>query len=283
MFKCPNCPESFNKERYFIAHTLTHKEQNDYLDKFMYNSLESLNPNYINGIPKVVFVCWFGGYGIELPEMSPNRFNCFKELVSAIQVPVLLITSKNYKNFVLPDYPLHKAFDYLSGVHKSDYFRCYLLHHYGGGYHDIKSRLISWEDQFEKDDWLFDDNIWMYGRQEKNEGAIAYPPGMDHIKQEYNKLVTMGWIICKNKNLFTSQLIDKIHLSLDSHLENLIKFPGVKSGGYYSDKPFDLVPENSYPIRWLEILGEIYHPLMLTYTNFIKFGLPDANKSKRYK
>lgn len=50
--------------------------------------------------------------------------------------------------------------------------------------------------------------------------------------------------------------------------------------GYYSDKPFELVPEKYYPIKWLEILGEIYHPLMLKYQKHIKFGLPDALKKK---
>mgnify|MGYP001600885643 CR=1 FL=1 len=69
----------------------------------------------------------------------------------------------------------------------------------------------------------------------------------------------------------------------DKYETELQKYPGIMSGGYYSDKPFDLVPENAYPIRWLEILGEIFHPLMLKYTDHIKFGLPDAVKSKRYK
>lgn len=40
--------------------------------------------------------------------------------------------------FILPEYPLHKAFEFLSAVHKSDYLRSYLLYHYGGGYSDVK-------------------------------------------------------------------------------------------------------------------------------------------------
>lgn len=40
--------------------------------------------------------------------------------------------------FILKDAPLHPSYSFLSGVHRSDYLRCYLMHHYGGGYSDIK-------------------------------------------------------------------------------------------------------------------------------------------------
>lgn len=40
--------------------------------------------------------------------------------------------------FSVPEEPIHKAFEFLSLIHKSDYLRCYLLYHYGGGYTDVK-------------------------------------------------------------------------------------------------------------------------------------------------
>lgn len=281
MFSCSICGQTFNKKHYFEAHMKSHDEQKEYIEQYMKESLDGIQ--YVNGVPKVVFVCWFGGFGTEIPPMSIARYGCFKDLVNVIGIPVILITAKNYKKFVLDDYPIHPAFEYLTGVHKANYFRCYLMNHYGGGYHDIKSRLTSWMGEFEKDDWTKAENIWMYGRQEKNTECIAYPPGMQLLQQEFKKLATMNWIICKKKTLFTIELMSKIHSVLDDHYDNLVLFPGINSGGYYSDKPFSLVPDNSYPIRWLEILGEIYHPLMLKYTTHIKFGLPDANKSKKYK
>jgi hypothetical protein len=33
---------------------------------------------YINGVPQVVFVCWFG-FNEGCPEMSANRFNVLKK------------------------------------------------------------------------------------------------------------------------------------------------------------------------------------------------------------
>ena len=177
-------------------------------------------------------------------------------------------------------YPIHKSFNLLSGVHKSDYMRAYLLHYYGGGYHDIKHRDDSWQDCWS--DWLFDENIWIYGRRENNRRAIGYPPNARHIQNHYNKLVTMGWVICKPNTTYTETLLHKIDDVLDKKYSELVAHPGYNSAGYYHENPFQMVEENNYPLRWLEILGEIYHPLMLQYTIHIKYGLPDAIKKKRY-
>lgn len=214
--------------------------------------------------------------------MSIRRFEAFKSLVSNIEVPVILLTYKNYKYFEKKDHPIHKSFEYLSAVHKSDYLRAYMLHYYGGAYHDVKWRVEGWKNEWEKDNWTKNENIWIYGRKEKYEGAIGYPPGMKDIQKEYNKLVTMGWVICRKNTKYTQELLHKIEDILDQKYPELIKFPGYKSSGYYASNPFSPAEENNYPLRWLEIMGEIFHPLMLKYSDKIKFGLPDALK-KTYK
>ena len=214
--------------------------------------------------------------------MSYRRFEAYKSLVNNIEVPVILLTHKNYKYFEKKGHPIHKAFEYLSANHKSDYLRAYMLHYYGGAYHDVKWRIESWKNEWKKANWTKDENIWIYGRKEKNQNAIGYPPGMKHIQKEYNKLVTMCWVICKKNTKYTQELIDKIENILDQKYQKLIKFPGYKSSGYYSSKPFSPAEENNYPLRWLELMGEIFHPLMLKYNSKIKFGLPDTLK-KTYK
>ena len=125
MYKCL-CSKTFNKPNYFQAH------QNICLDVIQENFLKQYektnfdNIEFINGVPKVVFVCWFGGYKVDNQQMSKNRFGAFKSLVEKIGVPVILITSNNY-SFFIKSHPIHKSFDLLSGVHKSDYMRTYLL------------------------------------------------------------------------------------------------------------------------------------------------------------
>lgn len=279
MYKCNLCDCRFRKSYYYASHLKMHNDNQQFLEKFIKNSLDDIQ--HINGIPKVVFVCWFGGYGThQMPVMNQGRFNCFKDLVNSINVPVILITNKNYKYFEKNNFPIHKSFEYLTGVHKSDYFRCYLLHHYGGGYHDIKSRTLGWENEWERDNWLYDENIWMYGRMEKNESVIGHPTNMNHIKKEFKKMVTMAWIICKKNTKYTSELLNNMTQILEDKYDKLVLHPGIESGGYRDDNRNMSI---SYPLKWIEILGEVYHPLMLIYTNHIKFGLSDANKSKKYK
>jgi len=92
----------------------------------------------------------------------------------------------------------------------------------------------------------------------------------------------MGWVICKPNTIFTRTLLHKIEDILDQKYSELVAHPGYNSAGYYHENPFQMAEENIYPLRWLEILGEIYHPLMLEFMDHIKYGLPDAIKKKKY-
>lgn len=282
MYECGICGATFKKQHSHDAHMSMHDTNMRFVRSFEKQNMNDVQ--YTNNVPKVVYICWFGGYGCDtLPHMTPNRFAAFESVCKNIGVPVILLTNNNYKNFIKPGFPVHRAFDYLSGVHKSDYFRCYMLHHYGGGYHDIKHRLEPWANCWDTNNWTDPTNsTWMYGRREKYPGAIGYPPGKDWMKQEFEKMATMCWIICKPNTPYTTELLNQINNRLDEVYSDLIKFPGINGGGYYSQTPFELVPKDSYPLRWLELLGEIFHPLMLKYTEHIQFGLPDAIK-KRYK
>ena len=279
MYKCL-CGLSFKKIHYFQSHQNICSEiiQEKYIQQFEKTNFDDIE--FINGVPKVVFVCWFGGYQVDYQKMPKNRFEAFKSLVENIGVPVILITSKNYTNFIKQNHPIHPSFNLLSGNHKSDYIRAYLLHYYGGGYHDIKHRNESWKDCWS--DWLFDDNIWIFGRRENNRRAIGYPPSQKYICNHFDKLVTMGWVICKPNTKFTQILLQKIEDVLTKKYFELELYPGINSGGYYHENPFQMAEENNYPLRWLEIMGEISHPLMLEFINNIKYELPDAKKKKRY-
>jgi len=206
----------------------------------------------VNGVTRCVYMCWFGD------KMSFTRFVCYQSIVKNIKVPVILITSDNYKIFEVPDHPYHEGFPYLSATHKSDYLRAYMLYHYSGAYHDIKRRTISWENEWEKDNWTSDDNIWIYGRSERHPEWIAYPPGGEDIRPFYASLVSMNYIIAKRHTPLLRELLDRIHEILDEKLERLKR-------------------SNDYPLRCNEISDEIYHPLMLQYKDHIKHGLSDVD------
>ena len=169
-------------------------------------------------IPKVVFIIWFGH------KISDTRLSALNNLIKNIKVPYILITEDNYLLFEKNNNKIHKAFKYLSGVHKSDYLRSYLLHHYGGGYHDVKFRNKDWKNEWE----IFsDERIWIKSRPEGDISWIGYDidnPETKVIQEKYKELGTMSWVICRPKTPYTQELINKINKinnKLDIHYNNL--------------------------------------------------------------
>ena len=239
----------------------------NYLKQFMKNDLNGIE--IINGVPKVVFIMWFS-HKDYIPEFSVRRFNALQSLITNLKVPIIIITNENYKFWEIKEHPIHEGFNYLSGVHKSDYLRVYLLYHYGGGYHDIKWREKTWEIEWEK---FMNPNIWLVGRRELKADYIAYDPEKDEkwVQNEFNKLITMGWVISRPNNEIMQILLNKINLKLDNKL-NMLK---LKPAPYSRCGIGNGCNEDEYALRWLELLGEIIHPLLLNYTEHIDFTLPD--------
>ena len=229
------------------------------------------NIEYVYNIPKVVFIVWFGR------KISNNRLSALNSLIKNIKVPYILITEDNYLLFEKKNNKIHKAFKYLSGNHKSDYLRSYLLHHYGGGYHDIKFRNKDWKNEWKT---FRDKKIWIKSRPERLPHHIGYDidkPQTKVVQEKYKELGTMCWVICRPKTPYTQELINKINKKLDIHYKNIKKFPSINPSGYYADKPFEKVKnKNAYPLRWLELMGEHFHLLMYKYKNHINLELPDA-------
>ena len=52
--------------------------------------------------------------------------------------PILLTTENNIAKWQVTTSPFHPACPFLSETHKDDYPRVYLMHHFGGGYPDLK-------------------------------------------------------------------------------------------------------------------------------------------------
>jgi len=92
-------------------------------------------------VNRTVYQCWTGSN-----PMSDDRRACFEQGVRNIAVPVKLVTPENLHEFVVPEHPLHPAYEYLTPTQKSDYLRVYIPHFHGGGYADVK--------------WYTKDNNW---------------------------------------------------------------------------------------------------------------------------
>lgn len=221
-------------------------------------------------IPRKVWCFWVGPN-----QMSKNRKESYDSIVANIGVPVTLVTDQTLKDYIKPDAPIHKAYEFLSGTHKCDYLRTYFMHHYGGGYTDIKRTNTSWIKAFEEIEK--DPNIWVNGYKEINAGAVAVPsdnPGRgDILKQNFSILLGNCAYICRPNTEFTKKWIDKLHEKLDRHYEELKKNPASDPRDE-KGKRLGNGTVSKYPIGWVEILGEIFHDLCYDYKEHLLYTVP---------
>ena len=181
----------------------------------------------------------------------------------------------------MKDYPLHKGYKYLSAIHKADYLRCYLMHHYGGGYTDIKEATNSWLESYEKIEK--NENIWALGLKGPN-GGIAYPEEYNEKQRKdldkfHDKLISVGYKIYKPRTKLTHDWYNLLNKRMDFYYEkikeNPAKYPRESRDGTPKPEWEGGKLNTKYPISWNRILGQINYPLQEKYIQHIKSGLPE--------
>lgn len=236
-----------------------------------------------SSVPRVIWCCWFGS------TMSANRIQGLETMRANLGVPLCLVTDRNLNEFVLTDYPLHKAWNYLSDVHKSDYMRIYLLHHYGGGWHDIKPIGTSYAAAFDSFD---DKEVYMVGKPEVRHGAAKVYDEQGRWMPRYRRdLVATNRWIGRAATPLSHEMIDQVEKLLDDNLEQLRLNPAktpydrkAKSRLFGLVKPKRAEGEN-YPLEWT-VFGNIFHPLNYKYRAHILRTLPfdeDENLGLPYR
>ena len=201
-----------------------------------------------------IYILWTGDN-----ELTQNRLNSIDQLKNVTECNVILITKDNLNEYILSEYPLHPAYNYLSPVHKSDYLRTYLMHFHGEGYSDIKKTKGSWRKSF---DSLYNSDKWIIGYPEIRGGNACTVP-----YNSYNELIGNGCYICKKNTPFTTEWYNNLINKLNNKLSELKIYPA-KNLRDANTK------DNKYPIKWTEILGDIYHPLILKYNDKVIRTLP---------
>ena len=223
-----------------------------YTNTFISNNSTADDANCSKPVEKVIYCFWTG-----TNEMSENRKRCLNSILQYAGVPVKLITLNNISDYILPEHPLHKSFQYLSLNHRSDYLRCYFMHFYGGGFCDIKSIEHSWSDSFER---LNKSDNYLIGYPELNADCTAYTAVENQtLKSELKKcwplLVGNGAFICRPRTKFTDEWFSELNKRLDSYYDSVKEHPAIDPFGQ----------GNNYPIPWLHLQGGIFHPLCLKY------------------
>ncbi len=137
--------------------------------------------------------------------------------------------------------------------------RCYLMHHYGGGWADIKHTTADWRPHFDR---LRRSDALVLGYQEIPDGIphIKGPLG-DELRANYSRNIGLCAFIFKRDSETTAAWLKSLHETLDSLHDKLKNNPAT----HPQDSTGMSLPcgsKSSYPVSWSGILGDIFHPLM---------------------
>jgi len=197
-------------------------------------------------------------------ELSLNRLNSLEQIKKVSECNLILVTTKNLHEYILPEHPLHESYHYLSFTHKADYLRTYFMNFHGGGYTDIKETTGSWKSSF--DQLHNNENIWMVGYKEIM-GGVANPLYTDY----WDELIGNGCYICKPQTPLTKEWYNEMISLLDTKLDKLKQYPALF--------PQDCaeISNGKYPIEWNEMLGRIFHKYNYLYRKNTLNTLPMCN------
>lgn len=203
--------------------------------------------------------------------MPSARKECLENLTNASGCKVQLVDTNNLETFLLPDAPLHDAYQYLSQTHKADYLRTYFMHFLGGGYSDIKYTTGDWNTAF--DELSANPKMILNGYHEPSPDGVA---GGDSVKEHWKEIPGNCAYIVRPRTEFTKKWYDSLIKILDEKLPALKEHP--------ADNP-QATPQTTpgYPIEWTEILGDIFHPLSCNYRDKFLFTTPIPDFSRAWR
>ena len=203
----------------------------------------------------IVFCIW-----TNTNPMSSDRARALFSIFSNIDCPVSYLNFRSYRNWEVDSDPFHPSFEFLSATHKADYLRAYLMHHYGGGYTDIKHTSKPWRDFFYK---LNSSDMFCLGYTEIGPHGVALVEDeilLSILRQNYRKLIGNGAYIFKKGTPLTKEWLKRTNALLDTKYDLLKKHPAKHP---QDQRGLRLVDGSisEYPLRWAEMLGSIFHPL----------------------
>ena len=227
-----------------------------------------------------IFLFWTGNNA-----MSSQRKRCLDSFYANSSCNVALIENHNLSRWLVS--ALHPAYPYLSLTHRADYLRCYFMHHYGGGYSDIKFCSFDWSPYF-RQLLLSSDMIYMCGYREGRARDVA--SSCEKIRSDFRSLPGMCHFIFKPNTPLTLKWISTVHSVLDSLLDRLVEYPGtyhpraVFGGVHGRDLCLKLRHCRSrYPLQWNALLGRILHPIAFEYQLNLCLSMPPVDTVSAYR
>lgn len=229
-----------------------------------------------------IYIFWTGDNAI--PEI---RLKAIKAMKVSSQSNIILVDNSNLHQYIdIKD--IHPAYEYLNLAHKADYLRCYFMHHFGGGYCDIKQIKDSWVPSFKL--LHTNDNLLCVGYQEIDRGGVAniYQSVLS-LNQSINKKIiakaTYRFYQINYRNLIgncafifkpRSALTQEWWNTLNKRLDELMPSLELNPAMHIKDRrgyEYNGVLSN-YAVPWSYILGDILQPLSFKYRAVISRTLP---------
>lgn len=194
--------------------------------------------------------------------MTPNRAACLKSIRDNSGQNVVLVTHENVHEWLVPGHPLHPSFVHLSGNHKGDYMRCYLMHFHGGGHTDIKRVGYDWSYLYNK---LDNSDAW----------ALGYPEIGPHgtpcqwLQPHWRTLIGNGCYIFKPNTPLTTEWYEAVLAKMDEKADALSRHPAIA--------PREQPAGYQYPLAWAELGGFLFHPVNHKYHDRVLHDMPVVN------
>ncbi|MFN9369644.1 MAG: hypothetical protein ACK6CT_12920 [Planctomycetia bacterium] len=226
-----------------------------------------------------VFVIWFGG------PLSATRAASLDAIRRNVGVPVELVAERNLGDWIVDNAPLHSSFGSLSAIHKSDYLRCYLMHHHGGGYVDLKPLEADWRPAFDR--LAADPALLAVGYAEVGPGSVAtfgverLPPPRPlyaawwryrRLQLNFRRLIGTCGFVMRPGTPFTAAWWAGVNRRLEGFAPALATHPAAHprdhAGFMIDGRP------SGYPIHWTALLADILQPLVLAHRRRIATTLP---------
>ena len=233
---------------------------------------------------RLVFVFWTGDN-----QMSKDRLACL-DTIANTGCDVCLVDCDSLASWINPAHRMHPAYGLLSAVHRSDYLRAYFMHHYGGGYSDIKFTTESWVPSFEQ---LISSDALGMGYPELHDGVAnvkrSVVAGQAYFLERkssrlfnrlayhtmralHGRMIGNGAFIFRRQTHFTSKWLYTLERRLDivhPHLKtHPARHPRDRAGVDHGAGP------SQYPVPWSFLLGDILGPLGLMNHRRILRNLP---------
>lgn len=193
--------------------------------------------------------------------MSETRIGCLNHLREVSGCRVILVTPATLPKYIVPQYPLHPAYPYLSAVHKADYLRCYFMHFYGGGYADIKLQMGSWRKAFR--DMDINPSAYINGYQAGGPDNVS----AFELKSEWTTLLGPCQFIVRPQTEFTLEWYTALHQILDALLPSLREHPATHP---YDHKDLD----GGYPVGYTDLMGIPFNRTQYKYRHRTMFTVP---------